>query len=562
MLQSLHIENMAIISSLDVDFSNGLCAITGETGAGKSVMIDAILFLLGGKPPRDILRRGAERGMVSAVFSDVGAACASYLTEMGFCGQDLTDDTELLLQRSLDQNGKTAARLNGRMIPQTILRELSRYLVSVHGQADNQLLLQQAVQKQMLDGVADFGEALARYRGCYQKRAELEHRLSETARDAAETARLADMLRFQITEIDEAHLKPREEEELLAQRTKLQYAEKIAKQTAFAYHVLYGSEKASAFLIFERAASALAGISGVIPEAESLAERLTAMRYEIEDIANTARDYGEEVEGDPTEVLNRVEARLDLISKLERKYGKDISEILAFRAKAAERLCLIDHSDEESARLTAEIKALEAQMQTLAAQCHAARVAAAKELNGRIAAELAFLDMPSVRFEIAVTQKESFLPDGNDDVCFMIATNKGEAMMPLSRVASGGELARVTLALRSVLNDRDGVGTAVFDEVDTGISGKTARKIGMKLSEIGKKTQVLCVTHSAQIASLATAHYKIAKAEQEERTVSTVSLLDDEGRVAEVARILGGISVTDTQRRAAAEMIGEGEAYR
>ena len=166
MLQSLHIENMAIISSLDVDFSNGLCAITGETGAGKSVMIDAILFLLGGKPPRDILRRGAERGMVSAVFSDVGAACASYLTEMGFCGQDLTDDTELLLQRSLDQNGKTAARLNGRMIPQTILRELSRYLVSVHGQADNQLLLQQAVQKQMLDGVADFGEALARYRGC------------------------------------------------------------------------------------------------------------------------------------------------------------------------------------------------------------------------------------------------------------------------------------------------------------------------------------------------------------------------------------------------------------
>ena len=370
------------------------------------------------------------------------------------------------------------------------------------------------------------------------------------------------MLRFQITEIDEAHLKPREEEELLAQRTKLQYAEKIAKQTAIAYHVLYGSEQASAFLIFERAASALAGISGVIPEAESLAERLTAMRYEIEDIANTARDYGEEVEGDPTEVLNRVEARLDLISKLERKYGKDISEILAFRAKAAERLCLIDHSDEESARLTAEIKALEAQMQTLAAQCHAARVAAAKELNGRIAAELAFLDMPSVRFEIAVTQKESFLPDGNDDVCFMIATNKGEAMMPLSRVASGGELARVTLALRSVLNDRDGVGTAVFDEVDTGISGKTARKIGMKLSEIGKKTQVLCVTHSAQIASLATAHYKIAKAEQEERTVSTVSLLDDEGRVAEVARILGGISVTDTQRRAAAEMIGEGETYR
>lgn len=561
MLQSLHIENMAIISSLDVDFESGLSVITGETGAGKSVMINAILFLLGGKPPRDMLRRGSERGMVSAVFSEVGAACASYLTEMGFLGEEAAD-AELLLQRTLDQNGKTAARLNGRMIPQTMLRELSRYLVSVHGQTDNQLLLQQAVQKEMLDGIADFGESLTQYRSCYQKRTELQRQLADTARDTAEMARLADVLRFQISEIDEAHLKLHEEEELLAQRTRLQHAEKIAKQTAFAYHVLYGSEKGSALLILERAATAMTGIAGVIPEAASLAERLTAMRYEVEDIANTARDYGEVVEGDPTEALDRVETRLDLISKLERKYGKDIAEILTFRAEAAKRLSLIDHSDEESARIKSEIKALEAQMQTLATQCHAARVAAGEVLNGRIAAELAFLDMPSVRFEIAVTQQERFLPDGNDEVCFMIATNKGEAMMPLARVASGGELARVTLALRGVLNDRDGVGTAVFDEVDTGISGKTARKIGIKLSEIGKKTQVLCVTHSAQIASLATAHYKIAKKEQGERTVSTVSLLDDDGRVAEVARILGGLSVTDTQRRAAAEMISEGVFYR
>jgi DNA repair protein RecN (Recombination protein N) len=561
MLQSLHIENMAIISSLDVDFGNGLSVITGETGAGKSVMIDAILFLLGGKPPRDMLRRGAERGTVSAVFSEVGAACASYLAEMGFLGEGEAD-AELLLQRTLDQNGKTTARLNGRMIPQTILRELSRYLVSVHGQTDNQLLLQQAVQKQILDGIADFGESLAHYRSCFQKRAELQRQLADTSRDTAEMARLADILRFQIAEIDEAQLKLREEEELLTKRTRLQHAEKIAKQTAFAYHVLYGSEKGSAFLILERAAAAMTGIAGVIPEAALLAERLTAMRYEVEDIANTARDYGEVVEGDPTAALDRVETRLDLITKLERKYGKDIAEILAFRAEAAKRLSLIDHSDEESARLKSEIKALEAQMQMLATQCHEARVSASKVLNSRIAAELAFLDMPSVRFEISVTQTDHFLPDGNDEVCFMIATNKGEAMMPLARVASGGELARVTLALRSVLNDRDGVGTAVFDEVDTGISGKTARKIGIKLSEIGKKTQVLCVTHSAQIASLATAHYKIAKMEQGERTVSTVSLLDDDGRVAEVARILGGLSVTDTQRRAAAEMISEGGSLR
>ncbi len=561
MLQSLHIENMAIISALDVDFGGGLCAITGETGAGKSVMIDSLLFLLGGKPARDILRRGAERGVVSAVFSDLGAAPLAYLAEMGFCTE--TDaDRELLLQRTLDTNGKTVARLNGRMIPQTILRELAKHLVSVHGQNDNQLLLQSAAQKQMLDAAADFGDALEAYRSLFQKRAEILKKLSETERDTAEKMRLADILRFQISEIDAAHLKAGEEETLLARRTKLQHAERIAKQTAFAYHVLYGSEKASATLILERAAAAMSQISGVVPDAAVLSEKLMSMRYEVEDIANTARDFGDDVEGDPTEALNRVEGRLDTISKLQRKYGKEIANILAFRTEAAEKLALLENAEEEGTRLHAEIKTLEADMRVLAGRCHAARVRAAKALTDRVQKELAFLDMPAVRFEITVSDTGAFAADGTDEVQFMISTNKGEAMMPLSRVASGGELARVTLALRSVLNDRDGVGTAVFDEVDTGISGKTARKIGIKLAEIGKKTQVLCVTHSAQIASLAAAHYKIAKQEQEGRTVSTVAPLDREERVAEVARILGGLSVTDTQRQAAAEMISEGEAYR
>ncbi len=561
MLQSLHIENMAIISALDVDFGAGLCAITGETGAGKSVMIDSLLFLLGGKPARDILRRGSERGMVSAVFSELSAASLSYLVEMGFC-TEADANTELLLQRTLEASGKTAARLNGRMIPQTILRELAKHLVSVHGQNDNQLLLQPTAQKQMLDGVADFCGELEAYRSLFQKRAEILKRLAETERDTAEKMRLADILRFQISEIDAAHLKAGEEETLLARRTKLQHAERIAKQTAFTYHVLYGSEKASATLILERAAAAMSQISGVVPDAAALSEKLMSMRYEVEDIANIARDFGDDVEGDPTEALNRVEGRLDTISKLQRKYGKEIADILAFRTEAAEKLALLDNAEEEGARLRAEIKTLEADMRVLADRCHAARANAAKALTDSITAELTFLDMPAVRFQIAVTDTGAFAADGTDEVEFLISTNKGEAMMPLSRVASGGELARVTLALRSVLNDRDGVGTAVFDEVDTGISGKTARKIGIKLAEIGRKTQVLCVTHSAQIASLATAHYKIIKQEQEGRTVSTVAPLDREGRIAEVARILGGLSVTDTQRQAAAEMIGEGEAYR
>ena len=561
MLQSLHIENMAIIASLDVDFTEGLLAVTGETGAGKSVMIDSLLFLLGGKPRRDLLRHGASRGLVSAVFVDVGAAATAYLAEIGVLEAEELPE-ELLLQRTLDENGKTVARLNGRVLSQAMLRELSKYLVNVHGQSDNQLLMQPAAQKRMLDGVASFDRALESYRALYQKRAELIRARSELQKDSAEKIRLADILRFQIAEIDAAHLKSGEEEVLLARRTKLQYAEKIAKGTSFAYHVLLGSEKASAALILERAAAALSSVTAALPEASELAERLKSIGYEVEDIANTARDLGEEVDGDPTEALNQTEARLDTISKLQRKYGSEIEEILAFRAEAAKKLKMIDNADEALAELEAELKKVEAELYSLAATCHAARVKAAKALDSSIAAELSFLDMPSVRFEIAVRDTGTLMPDGTDEVEFLISTNKGEAMMPLSRVASGGELARVTLAMRSVLNDRDGVGMAVFDEVDTGISGKTSRKIGIKLAEMGKKMQVLCVTHSAQIASLATTHYKISKKEQEGRTVASVLPLDAAGREAEVARILGGLDVTETQRRAAAEMIGEGEAYR
>ena len=561
MLRSLHIENMAIIAALDVDFDGGFTAITGETGAGKSVMIDALTFLLGARPTRDLLRRGASLGTVSALFTDIGTAALEYLAGAEIL-ENPSPDTEILLQRTLDAAGKTVARLNGRMISQTILRELAGYLVSVQGQNDAPLLMQQATQQAMLDSVAPMGDALARYRECYQKHTELRAQLDGMVKDTAEKARLADILRFQIAEIDEAALRDGEEEKLILKRQKLQYAEKIAKQSGFAYHVLLGSEKASAALILERAAAAMKGISGVVPEADALAEKLSAMRYEVEDIALTARDFADEVDGDPTEALNAVEARLDNISRLERKYGKDIAEILAFRADAAGKLRLLDLGEEAGECIKEEIAALERRMRELAARCHEARVLAAQGLNGKIMQELSFLDMPAVRFEIAVNDTNRLLPDGTDEVVFMISPNKGEEMKPLSRVASGGELSRVILALRAVLNDREGVTTAIFDEVDTGISGKTARKIGIKLLEIGRTMQVLSVTHSAQVASLATAHYKIAKHESEGRTVATVTPLDREGRVAEVARILGGIHVTDTQRRAAVEMIEEGEGYR
>lgn len=557
MLDSLHIENMAVISRLDVDFSNGLAVITGETGSGKSVMIDSLAFLLGGKPNRELVRTGEEQAMVSGVFTDVGEACLGYLREMGIeCGE------ELLLQRTMTADGKVKSRLNGRAITQGMLRELSGYLVSIHGQNDNQLLLQKETQAALLDGVADFGNTLADYGNAYASLRRAKDALAALHRDSAEAMRLRDILTFQIGEIDEAKLKHGEEEELLVRRAKLQNAEKIAKQAEFTYRVLYGSEKGAAFLILERAAGAMHQLAAVIPDAGKLAEKLMSMRYEVEDIANAARDMAEGIDGDPTAALDKVESRLNTISKLCRKYGETIDAVLNFRKKSAEQLSALEHSDEAEERLLAEIAEAEKKVASLAALLHSARSAAAEKLSRRVQDELAYLDMPSVRFRITVTETDAYTARGRDRVEFCIATNPGEPLAPLSRIASGGELARIMLALRSVLNDRDGVSTAVFDEVDTGISGKTARKIGIKLAEIGKHTQVLCITHSAQIASLATTHYKIAKRENAGRAVTTVESLNETGRICEVARILGGLSVTKAQTEAATEMIEEGKTYR
>lgn len=542
---------------MDVDFPDGLSVITGETGAGKSVMIDSILFLLGGKPRRDLVRNGTEKATVSAVFGSLTPEVRALLSELGF-----DPGEELMLQRTLTADGKSQCRLDGRVIPQGILREISRRLVNIHGQNDNQLLLSLPAQAKILDACADLGDLPAKYRAAYGEYSEAKRALEELLKNSAEKERLRDILRFQIGEIDAAHLKPGEEEALVEKRGKLQNAEKITKQCEFTYHVLYGSEKGAAALILERAAGAMNSLAGVIPQAGEMAAKLSDMRYEVEDIANTARDFAGENEKDPTAALNRVEERLDLISRLCRKYGKDIPEVLAFREKAAGDLHLLENKKDAEAELTGTIHRSEAEMRRLATALHDLRAARAAVLSGQIRDELAFLDMPGVRFEIRVLETGEYGVSGDDDVAFLLSANQGEPLLPLERVASGGELARVMLTLQSVLNAKDGVGSAVFDEVDTGISGKTARKIGIRLAEIGKETQVICVTHSAQIASLAGTHYKIAKHTENDRVFTTVKLLSDEERVGEVARILGGLSVTRAQTDAAAEMIEEGRAYR
>ena len=555
MLQSLHIENAAVIKSLDIDLGEGFSVLSGETGAGKSIIIDSINMLSGGRISRELIRTGEEKATVSAVFTDCGAAVIHLLDDYG-----IDCDGSVMLSRTLSRDGKSVVKLNGRTVTQTLQRELCRLLINIHGQNDNQRLMQKSAQIEILDSYASNQELLLSYGEQYEKLTTVRAKLAELDRDESEKIRLRDILKFQLDEINRAKLKNSEEEQLLeAERNRLGSIERISETAGLSYRMLYGSEKGVVPLI-DRVMAALSKISDVLPEAGEFSDKLSGYRYEIEDIAERIRELAE-VDEDPTERLNRIEGRLDIIAKLKRKYGATVEDILAFRDDVAARLDAIDNADQIREDLLAECNEIQSRAEAIASEIHKNRVDAASRMIHEVTQTLAFLDMPKVRFEIGLHEASSLKANGYDDVEFLISANAGEPPMPLEKIASGGELSRIMLALKSVLSDKDGVGTVVFDEVDAGISGKTSRKVGIKLKQIAKSTQVICVTHSAQIASLADTHFLIAKREEEGRTQTEVTTLDEEGSVREIARILGGIHVTESQLLAAKELIEDGKAY-
>lgn len=555
MLQSLHIENAAVIKSLDVDFNDGFSVLSGETGAGKSIVIDSINMLSGNRVSRELIRTGEEKMTVSAVFSECGSAAVELLASYG-----IECDGSVMLTRSLSRDGKSTVKLNGRTVTQALQKELCRLLINIHGQNDNQRLMQRSAQIEILDAYAENRLLLAEYVAHYERLTAIDAELAEIERDAAEAIRLRDVLKFQLDEINRVKLKDEEEEQRLeAERNRLGSIERISETASGSYRILYGSEKGVVPLI-DRVTAALSRLSDVLPEASELSDRLSGYRYEIEDIAQRIRELAE-IDEDPTEKLNRIEARLDAITKLKRKYGTTVEEVLAFRDETERRLASIENADEVREDLLAVRGEVKKQAEEIAAHIHRNRVEAAARIIGEVTKTLAFLDMPKVRFEIGVQKTDRLRGNGFDEVEFLISANAGEPPMPLERIASGGELSRVMLALKSVLSDKDGVGTVVFDEVDAGISGKTSRKVGIKLKQIARATQVICVTHSAQIASLADTHYLIAKHDADGRTETEVTELDAEGSVLEVARILGGIHVTESQLQAARELVEEGKQY-
>lgn len=554
MILSLHIENIAVVKSLDVDLGRGFTALTGETGAGKSIIVDCLGVLSGARVDKDIIRRGESFGEVSAVFGGINQRAKDIISELGF---SLQDDM-VMLSRTIFVDAPAKARLNGRVITNSVLREISAALFNIHGQNDNQRLLDRENHLAILDTYASCEDITEEYSEIYKAVLHTRCRLDALSRDVMENNRMREMLKYQIDDIASLKLREGEEEELIAESKRLQSAERIKKSCSLVERAVNGGDKgAGAIYLIDRAQTALLQISDAIPEAKALAERMGDVRYELEDISATVSDISGVADEDPTAKIDKIEGRLDAISKLKRKYGSTVDEILKFKADAEARLDMIENSEEETEKLLRELKALEDKARAKALEIRAIRERAAESLTARVVENLLFLDMPKVRFKIALEPTVELTAHGLDAAEFLISANPGEPMMPMIKIASGGELARIMLSLKSVLNECDGIDTAIFDEIDTGISGKTSRKVGIKLKEISAGTQVLCVTHSAQIASLATSHLFVSKGEQEGRTCTAITELDETGRIEEIARILGGIEVSDIQRQAAKEMIYE-----
>lgn len=555
MLQSLHIENMAVIRRIDVDFSEGFTVITGETGAGKSVMIDSLKLLLGAKAEKELIRHGESEAEVSALFCISSPALISSLDALG-----VSPDEEgcLAMSRRIREDGKSVSRINGKTVSLALLRDAMQYLLHIHGQDDTSFLKQAGSELQILDAAAHNEAEKAEYLSLYRRLTEARRTVERLTMDASEKARTMELLRYQIDDIEAVSPEAGEEDRLFDEKIKLKNIEKIAKQTTFAYRALRGAEKGNACYILDRAAAALRAVEGVVADAGTLADTLEEHLSDIEDIAERVKDLTDFEGDDPSLALDRVEERMADIAALTRKYGGSEAAVLAFLAEAREKLAALEAMEEDHSKAQSEYERLYGETLAAAERLSETRHRAAEGIQAEIAEMLHALDMPNAVFRVDLTRRVGNTPfneNGYEDACFMITVNKGEPFVSVSKCASGGETSRIMLAIKSVIARHDGMPTLIFDEVDSGVSGKTSRKIGYTFKKSALGTQILCITHSAQIASLADEHLLVSKGEKEGRTETCVRSLTYEERVEELARILGGIHVTESQRMAARDML-------
>lgn len=547
MLNLLHIENIAVIECADITFDAGFNILTGETGAGKSIVIDAISAILGERAYRDMIRTGSNKASVRAVFT--GVPELSWFADNG-----VEYDSETIIQREIYLDGKNICRVNGSLVTVSILRKLGIQLINIHGQHDSASLFDENNHLQFLDAFAENQKLQDIYAEKYTAVTRLRREIDRLHIDESEKLRRMETLRYQINEISKANLQTGEDEALEQRRKILQNAEKLSDGIHTAVECLYGGEDSDgAASLLAEAERELARLARYTDAYSELHGKVADLMYQVQDAAEELRDARDDLSYSADE-LEQIESRLDIIHKLRRKYGTTCEEILLYLNKAQNELDEIEFADDRVERLKAQCEKAEKQAWDAAKELRSNRVAAAKELSRRILAELAQLDMPRVQFSCNFTETE-LTPMGADMAAFYMSANAGEALKPLSKVASGGELARIMLAMKNVLAEQDQVATLIFDEVDTGVSGRAAQKVAEKLRSVAKTKQVLCVTHLPQLAALANTHLLIAKEERGGRTYTTVTPLDMEGRKRELARIMGGANVTETTLKSAEEML-------
>lgn len=556
MLQQLHIENIAVIESADISFQPGFNALTGETGAGKSIVIDALGAVLGQRTSRDLIRTGAAKAFVSALFSDVGE-----LAELREYGIEPESDGTVLLQRDIYADGRNACRANGRPITVSQLHTLGLTLLNIHGQHDGQQLLDEQQHLSYLDRFGHVEGEMEKYCEAFEALREIRRQMDALRMDEQEKARRVDMLRHQIAELERAELRAGEEEELLARRNILRNGEKFLSAVSACDGCLSGSEDGlGAVALIKEAENALRSLKGLGEQFEELSKRLEEARCEVYDLAETVRDMKGEYDFSPQE-LDAVESRADLLYRLEKKYGATVEEMLAYLERSKKELDEIEYADDRLLQLEAKEKAQRERVFSLGKVLSDARKTAAKTLEQEISRELGELDMAKVRFAIDFTKKEPET-DGMDVVRFLMSANAGEELKGIHKIASGGELARIMLALKNVLARQDRVGTMVFDEVDTGVSGRAAQRVAEKMARVSREKQVLCVTHLPQIAAMADTHFSVEKEEVDGRTYTRVKELDRAARRAELARLTGGENVTQTQLQGAEELLTAAERFK
>lgn len=552
MLTGLHIKNIAVINEAQVEFGAGLNVLTGETGAGKSIVIGSVNMILGERGGRELVRHGEKSALIQAVFSDCAPQARSFAESMGAdC-----EESELLLTRQISDSGKSTCRIGGALATSGALRELGALLVDIHGQHDSQALLSPANHIEFLDSFA--GSALSalkeKYESVYEEYTALKKKLKALTENEQERLSKIDLLTFQCGEIEKAQLIGGEEEALEAEEKMLAGAEDILKSLSEAYSVLYDGEF-TAYDALSAAARSLSFAADLDARlAESLQE-LTDVVYKVGDIASGVRSARDAVEFDPQR-LGEVQERLALFASLKRKYGGSIEEVIAYYESASEELAVLTGGSESADSVRVQLGECEKKLVQAASELTAARSAAAKRMETLVALELCDLDMEKVVFCVDISAAE-FGRLGADKVEFMISTNPGEPVKPLSKIASGGELSRIMLALKTVLADSDMVDTLIFDEIDTGVSGRAAGKIAAKLCRIAKRKQVICITHLAQIASAADFHYLIEKEMSDSASSTHIRLLNESERIEELSRILGGLTVTETTRSHARELLSE-----